>query len=369
MAKTIVVHSEPLIEIVGEQRGVSGDLTNIAVGAARMRTMLAEVFVGNPNDVKITPLTAVGDDGRAGKILGFLSDNVVDTSAVISVSGRDTGAYEIVDIGEGKKRFDYIDRDDAAFRHVFSAGHPIIQAGSDGIVSNISSATGSAIDRLVGKTDYFVITGIAASRPIDQKCMDAMFETVDRMKAGGAQIVVDGNYRPRLWESEAKTREVMEKLLRKADTVFISFPDDAKAFAATEPAKWGSQDGVAAQLLAMGVKRVVVREGERGATFYEAGKKIKIPAVLIPKDGNSNVVDPTGAGDTFLAATLVAESFGANFPNALMAGSICAGRSVQHPGGVIRDDFVPEVDDVRTRIVEFHKALSATSHTAGGKED
>lgn len=50
----------------------------------------------------------------------------------------------------------------------------------------------------------------------------------------------------------------------------------------------------AAEIRAMGPARVVIKKGEHGALFFGRDSVLAVPAVLLPE-----VIDPTGAGDSF----------------------------------------------------------------------
>mgnify|MGYP002725676617 CR=1 FL=1 len=55
----------------------------------------------------------------------------------------------------------------------------------------------------------------------------------------------------------------------------------------------------AAAISAMGPRRVVIKKGEHGALFFGPEGVLAVPAVLLP-----NVIDPTGAGDSFAGGFL-----------------------------------------------------------------
>lgn len=67
--------------------------------------------------------------------------------------------------------------------------------------------------------------------------------------------------------------------------------------------------GVLGDLSALGVREVVVTHGSRGATIYTRGRSEHIPARAFPGD-------PTGAGDAFATAYVVARNAGFAPPGA-----------------------------------------------------
>lgn len=115
---------------------------------------------------------------------------------------------------------------------------------------------------------------------------------LERVKANGTLISYDPNYRPLLWPSEQEAIEGMKLGLTFADVVKVS---DEEAVLLT-----GHEDVVeAAQaLLAYGIQLVCVTLGGKGSYFAH-------------KDGagfvrgfEANVVDTTGAGDSFFGAVM-----------------------------------------------------------------
>jgi sugar/nucleoside kinase (ribokinase family) len=60
---------------------------------------------------------------------------------------------------------------------------------------------------------------------------------------------------------------------------------------------------VVGDIAALGVREVLVTHGSRGSTVYCGGRKEFVPAHRVDRD-------PTGAGDAFMAAYVVARSAG-----------------------------------------------------------
>jgi sugar/nucleoside kinase (ribokinase family) len=83
-------------------------------------------------------------------------------------------------------------------------------------------------------------------------------------------------------------RHDLLNVLQQIDLLFIN---DEEAMQLAD--EW-SVVGAAEKLLRMGPKFVVVKRGEHGAILFGPRMTLFVPAMLL-----SNVVDPTGAGDTF----------------------------------------------------------------------
>lgn len=101
---------------------------------------------------------------------------------------------------------------------------------------------------------------------------------------GGAQFV--GMDTMNFWINTA--RDPLIEVLKRIDLLFIN---DEEAMQLAD--EW-SVAAAAERLLRMGPKFVVIKRGEHGAVLFGPKLTLFVPAVLL-----SNVVDPTGAGDTF----------------------------------------------------------------------
>ena len=138
-------------------------------------------------------------------------------------------------------------------------------------------------------------------------------------------------------------REPLREVLKRVDLLFIN---DEEAMQLAD--EW-TVLGAAEKIRAMGPKYVVIKRGEHGAVLFGPGLTLFVPAVLL-----SNVVDPTGAGDTFAGGFMghVTRSGGLdreNLARALTWGTVMASFSVEafSVDGICRR--APEVIEERRR--------------------
>jgi len=89
------------------------------------------------------------------------------------------------------------------------------------------------------------------------------------------------------------TRASLEKVLRRVDVLLVN-DSEARLLSGVS----GLAEA-AAVIMEMGPKRVVIKKGEHGAIFFGPDGVLAVPAVLLPE-----VVDPTGAGDSFAGGFL-----------------------------------------------------------------
>ncbi len=84
------------------------------------------------------------------------------------------------------------------------------------------------------------------------------------------------------------TRDALSAVLRKVDVLLLN-DSEARLLSGRS----GLAEAAAA-IREMGPGRVVIKKGEHGAFYFGRDSLLAVPAVLLPE-----VVDPTGAGDTF----------------------------------------------------------------------
>lgn len=106
-------------------------------------------------------------------------------------------------------------------------------------------------------------------------------------------VAFDVNYRAHLWPDEATARETVAPLLPLATVA--KFSEDELEPLLGEPDLQSAADS----LLALGVSLVLVSLGPEGAFYATRDFSGRLPSFEV------EVVDATGAGDAFLAATLV----------------------------------------------------------------
>jgi ribokinase len=137
----------------------------------------------------------------------------------------------------------------------------------------------------------------------------------------------------------APARELSASLLRRVSWIT---PNETEApellKAGTENGDQGS-DAAADQLLACGVKNVLLKLGSRGCVIAQANRlKKHIPAFSV------NAVDTTGAGDAFNAGFAVGLMRGASVSHSAVFASAVAAVSVTRPGAQPSMPTSPEVE-------------------------
>ncbi|CAN5252978.1 aminoimidazole riboside kinase [soil metagenome] len=233
-----------------------GAPANVAVAAARLGA--AAAFVGS-----------VGEDLFGDFILRALETEGVDVSAVRRCEPPTRTSLAFVEIKDGERSFTFYRSDPAA-------------------------------DELLGPEDVTreVLSGASfvnfGSIPlIKDPSRSAIHQAVELAGELEIPVAFDVNLREHLWESVEAAREAVAPLLDRSRIVKVSNDE--------LPPLLGMEDveEAAEMLLERGAALVLVSLGAEGAFYATRAFTGAVPAFEV------EVVDPTGAGDAFLAASLV----------------------------------------------------------------
>ena len=142
-------------------------------------------------------------------------------------------------------------------------------------------------------------------------------EWVARVRAAGTTVVGGVG-----WDSTGRwSPDVLERLA--GVDVFVSNDLEAMRYTRTD------DPVAAARELGRHVKLAVVTRGPRGVVAFDSGSGTLTDVLAIPVDA----VDPTGAGDVFVAAFMASFHTGWPLETRLRFGSLCASLSVLSLGG------------------------------------
>lgn len=126
----------------------------------------------------------------------------------------------------------------------------------------------------------------------DEPARSATIFAVEEAKNSGAVISYDPNYRPLLWKNREAAIEQMRSVIKYVDIMKISDEETELLTGFEKP------EEAAAELIKQGVSCVFVTLGEEGALMKTKDFEIRA------KGKSRNVVDTTGAGDSFWGAVL-----------------------------------------------------------------
>lgn len=237
------------------KRGWGGDTSNFIVAAARLGARVGYVC-------------RIGDDVFGESFMELWSRNGVDISNVIVESDGFTGVYFISLLPGGGHDFIYYRKGSAASHLKPEDVNP---------------------DYIV-RAKVFHTSGITLA--ISENCMLAAFKAMEIARSRGRMVSFDVNFRPKLW-SPMQAIPVVEKAVRISNIVFASL-EDLKLLYGIEEASEAVK-----KLKSMGVETVVIKLGAEGCLAYSGGRFVRGEAFKV------EVVDTTGAGDSFDAAFVV----------------------------------------------------------------
>ncbi len=288
--KTVVTAGEILVEIMATTVGQTflepGPLVGPFPSGAPAIFIDQCGRLGQPSGL----ISAVGEDDFGTLNLERLRASGVDVSAVAVHPGWPTGSAFVRYHRDGGRSF------------VFN-----IARSAAGLVT-----LDAAAEALLGRADHFHIMGTALASP---SAIALALAGVEGVKARGGTVSFDPNLRAELLGAPG-LREALDAILARCD---IFLPSGEELFLFTQARE---EEAAAAELLARGVREVVVKKGAQGAVHYGAGTRLAQSGFAVEE------VDPTGAGDCFGAAFVCFRLRGASAGDALRVACACGALAV-----------------------------------------
>ena len=235
-----------------------GAPANVAVAASRLGSEAA--FVGS-----------VGQDLFGDFILRALESEGVETGGVSRQKPPTRTSLAFVEIApDGDRAFTFY-RSSPAADELLSAEH--------------------VTEDLVAGASFVNFGSIPLIR---EPARSATHRIAKVAREHGVPVAFDVNFREHLWENREAAREAVDPLLDLSTIVKLG-DDELEPLLGT-----GDLDEATRGLLDRGVPLVLVSKGPDGAFYATREFRGEVPAF-----DAGEVVDATGAGDAFLAATLV----------------------------------------------------------------
>lgn len=302
----VMIELSPYLTAQEESREIkalsfAGDTYNTAVYMARlgMDTCYA---------------TALGDDPYSDQILQSMRDEGIGAELVTRVPERNPGLYIIHNSPEGEREF-YYWRGEAPARELFS------------------DPTASV--KLYRQLEHFgcvYLSGITLAI-LTESARENLLKCVAKLRAKGVRIAFDSNYRPRLWASIGQAQAAMKAVLQHTDIALLTLDDEYQL--------WGddSIEGCKKRYADADIKELILKRGSDDTVIIIDGEQQEVAVTPVEQ-----VIDTTGAGDTFNAGYLAARLQGASAAEAAQQGNRCAGIVIQQRGGVMpKEIFAAEL--------------------------
>ena len=171
---------------------------------------------------------------------------------------------------------------------------------------------------LLPRTSLVHTSAFALSR--EPSC-STVLDFVKQAHETGCLISFDPNYHPRLWEMRDDPASIFARICPYVSLTKPSLDDCIRLFGAGQ-----TPETYAAHFLAWGVRQVVLTMGSAGILLANATGTSYYPTQQV------EVVDATGAGDSFWAGLLLATLDGYAMPEAIRAAQAVAAIKVQQVG-------------------------------------
>ena len=305
--RRIALFGECMIELRGEAFGAmrqsfGGDTLNTAIYLARLC---------RDKDVRVSYATALGVDPFSAHMLAAWRAAGIDTALVRRIEDRLPGLYAIQVDAAGERHFSYW-RDASAVRGYFETPGTPLEGAADELAALYLSGISLAILPPEGR--------------------ERLLALMARVRANGATVAFDNNFRPRLWSSPAEARAFHDLAYSLSDIVLITLDDEMALREET------SADRVLADALALAAPEAVIKRGVQPTLVRVAGS----PVAPVPVETVSRIVDTTAAGDSFAGAYLAMRLTGVAPLAAARAANRMAAVVIQHPGAIIPANAMPD---------------------------
>ncbi|MDR3517137.1 MAG: sugar kinase [Azospirillaceae bacterium] len=264
--KKIITIGEILVEIMAKEPGEGFrspiDLVGPFPSGAPAIFIDQVAKLGQPCGI----VSCVGDDDFGAMNTERLRRDGVDIAAIAVEPGAATGSAFVRYRKDGQRDF------------VFNIKH-----SACGLIRQTPDA-----DALIDSADHLHVMG---SSLFSDDIVTLIRRAIGRIKTKGGTVSFDPNIRKEILGLPGMI-EALDHVLGQTD---LFLPSGPELFLLT-----GATDEVPAvrEILARGVRAIVLKRGADGATYYEHGAPLHMPAFRVEE------VDPTGAGDSF-GATFV----------------------------------------------------------------
>ena len=277
------VHSEPQHGRPAYLQGFGGDTSNCAIAAARQGARVGYV-------------SALGADRFGDLYCDLWRSEGIDISGVQRDPAAPTAVYFIEPAGDGRD-FTYFRKGSAASR-----------------------MTPASVPRTVIERAGLFMTS-AISQAISASACDAVCQAITAARARGRRIAYDTNLRLNLWPLE-RARAVIHETARLADILSPSL-DEARLLTGLE-----SPQEILRYYAALGPAVIALKCGSDGAYIAAGNQCWHIPAI------RAEVIDSSGAGDTFFGCLLARLAAGDDPVTAARYAVVAAGLSTEGLGAM-----------------------------------
>lgn len=299
------------IAAIGE---VMVELSPFPVNDANGRDVMALSFAGDTYNTSVYMarlglqtdyITQLGDDPYSTRIVDAMKAENIGTDFIKQLPGRSPGLYVIRNTPDGEREFFYW-RKEAPARELFS-----------------NPDNTQELAEKLRSVNCVYLSGITLAI-IGEQGRKALLQLLPALRAQGVKIAFDSNFRPRLWQDQQQAQQAMLDILQLTDIALLTLDD--------ENLLWGDDtiEGCLERYKNAAITELVLKRGASDTIVIQHGQQTHVPVPPV-----SNIVDTTGAGDTFNAGYLAGRLNGLSPVEAAKQGTRCAAAVIRHRGGVI----------------------------------
>ena len=258
-AAIIDVLAGPVDESIFEKGSQPVDATRLAFGG----DALNEAVVLSQLGAKVELISKVGADEAGKRVLDFLQEKQVDVTKVKTEAGLDTGINIVLVTPEGERMF---------------------LTNPNGSLRKLAEA--DVKESLDDAADIVCMASMFVSPLLDIPAMERIFQ---KIKSKPGRILVADM-------TTAKNGETLADIVCLLKYIDYLIPNETEAARLT-----GETDAYrnAELFVEYGANCVVIKRGKEGALIRTKEQQFEIPAYA-----HANLVDTTGAGDSFAAGFL-----------------------------------------------------------------
>ena len=297
------------IAVIGEcmlELSAAGDngLKQLAYGGDTLNTSMYMAKAG----CKVDYVSALGDDPHSAMMIDAWQRAGINCQLVVRKPGRLPGLYMIETDQHGERSF-YYWRDQAPARELFDNADE-----ADGLFAALLNFP------------LLYLSGVTLSL-YSATALKRLLSFLSRYRAAGGLVAFDSNFRPQRWPDLNDAQQIFCDVYRQTDIALPTLDDEQLLFSVV------NSEQLAAQLAAFGVSEIVIKRGAKGCDCYTDDEHCWQPAISV-----ANIVDTTGAGDSFNAGYLSARMQGLSVAQAAQRGHHYASQVVGQCGAIVDID-------------------------------
>lgn len=290
----IMTLGEILVEIMARDVGQSFRQPGVLLGPYASGAPAIFIDQVGKLGARAGMIGCVGEDDFGHLNTERLAADGVDVSAITRLPDETTGSAFVTYRADGNRDFVFNIRNSASARLSMDQVTP--QALAD--------------------CKHFHVMGSSLFSP---GIVAAMKKAVELVKRNGGTVSFDPNVRKEILRS-GEMRDALGHFLRQTD-LFLPSGNELTLLVNAD-----DDEAAVAELLALGVKQIVIKRGALGASYVDREQRLHAAPLTVTE------VDPTGAGDCFGGAFVACRALGMDAHDALRHANAAGALAVTQRG-------------------------------------